>query len=71
MKKNVGDIDKVVRLLLVALVLALYFLKVITGTLAIVLIALSFVFVITSLISFCPLYVLFGINTCKTKNKVE
>jgi hypothetical protein len=45
----------------------LYFTKVIPGTLGIVLLALAGIFVLTSLISFCPLYAPFGINTCKKK----
>jgi len=68
MKKNMGDLDKVIRLLLVALVLGLYFTEIISGTLAIVLVAISFVFVATSIIGICPLYTLLGINTCKVKD---
>lgn len=65
MKKNMGSLDKMIRLV-VALVLAgLYFTGVLTGTIAIVGLALAVVFVVTSFISFCPLYAPFGINTCK------
>lgn len=63
MKKNVGTIDKVIRIL-VALVLAgLYFANVIPGTLGIILLAVAVVFLLTSFIGFCPLYWPFGINT--------
>ncbi len=63
MKKNMGTVDKVIRLL-VALVLAgLYLANVLTGTLGIILLVVAVVFVLTSFISFCPLYVPFGINT--------
>lgn len=65
MKKNVGTIDKVVRLVIAAIVTYLYFTGVITGTLGIVLIALAGIFVVTSLINFCPLYAIFGVKTCK------
>jgi hypothetical protein len=65
MKKNMGSLDKMIRLV-VALVLAgLYFTGVLTGTIAIVGLALAVVFVVTSFISFCPLYAPFGINTGK------
>jgi len=67
MKKNMGSADKTIRVFIAAIVALLYFTGVITGTLAIVLMILALVFVITSLISFCPLYPLLGINTNKKK----
>jgi len=67
MKKNMGTIDKVLRILAAVVMLVLYFTGVITGAIGIFLIVLSVVFVITSLISFCPLYVPFGWNTGKKK----
>jgi hypothetical protein len=67
MKKNMGTIDRAIRVIIALVVLGLFFGKVISGTLAIVLLALSAVFVLTSLISFCPLYLPFGINTCTKK----
>ena len=68
MKKNMGGADRTIRILLALGVGALYYFNVITGTLAYVLLALAAIFVLTSFISFCPLYTLFGINTCKIKN---
>jgi hypothetical protein len=67
MKKNMGSIDKAIRLVIAAVVVVLAFTKVINGTLAIVLLILAAIFVLTSFISFCPLYTLFGINTGKKK----
>jgi len=67
MKKNMGSADKTIRVFIAAIIALLYFTGVITGTLAIVLMILALVFIITSLISFCPLYPLFGINTTKKK----
>jgi len=68
MKKNVGTIDKVIRIV-VALVLAgLYLANVVTGTLGIILLVVAIVFVLTSFIGFCPLYWPFGINTGAKKN---
>ncbi len=68
MKKNMGSTDKIIRLLLAAVLGILYFTNTITGTLGIVALVVAIIFVLTSFISFCPLYVILGINTCKTKN---
>ncbi|MEE4194507.1 MAG: DUF2892 domain-containing protein [Anaerolineae bacterium] len=65
MKKNMGLADRVIRLVLVALVAVLYLTNVISGTLALILGIFAVIFFITSLISFCPLYVPFGISTRK------
>lgn len=67
MKKNMGTIDKVVRILIAFVVIGLYFANVISGIVAIVLLILSAVFILTSLLGFCPLYLPFGINTGKKK----
>jgi hypothetical protein len=64
MKKNMGTIDRVVRLVVAALVGILFATNVISGVLAIILLSLSGVFVVTSIIGFCPLYALVGIKTC-------
>ena len=64
MKKNMGNIDKIVRILVALVIAVLFFTNVISGTLGIVLFVLAGVFVLTSLMSFCPLYTLVGINTC-------
>ena len=69
MKKNMGNADRIIRLLLAVAVAVLYFTNVITGTLGIVLLVVAGVFVLTSLISFCPLYTLIGLNTCPTKKE--
>jgi hypothetical protein len=65
MKKNVGTIDKAIRMLAAVIVVVLYFTHVISGVLAIILLALSAIFVVTSLISFCPLYQPLGLSTRK------
>lgn len=67
MKKNMGNLDRIVRTLLVVLVAVLYATNVIGGTLALILGILAVVFLGTSLLSFCPLYTLFGISTCPVK----
>lgn len=64
--KNMGSADRIIRVMLAALVVVLYFTQVISGTTAIILLALSAVFILTSVISFCPLYYPFGIRTNKS-----
>lgn len=65
MKKNLGNTDRIIRVLIAAIVAVLYFTHVIGKVEAIVLGILSLIFVATSLIGFCPLYALFGISTKK------
>ncbi|MFN8291939.1 MAG: DUF2892 domain-containing protein [Chitinophagaceae bacterium] len=67
MKKNMGNADRIIRVLIAAVFAYLYFSGTVTGTLGLILVILGGVFVLTSLVSFCPLYTLVGINTCKTK----
>ena len=65
MKKNMGTTDKVIRILVAVIILVLYFTHVISGTLAVILLILAGVFVVTSLLGLCPLYMPFGLNTKK------
>ncbi len=69
MKKNMGSVDKIIRFVLAAVFVILYFTNLVTGTLGIFLLILAGVFVLTSLVSFCPLYLPFGLSTCSTKEK--
>jgi hypothetical protein len=69
MKKNMGTADRIIRVIIAASVGVLFFTGTISGTLGIVLLVLAGVFVLTSLISFCPLYAPFGIRTCSVKDK--
>lgn len=64
-----GSADKILRLVVAAIIAVLYFTHKISGTTAIILGVVAVIFALTALISFCPLYTLFGINTCKTKSK--
>ena len=64
-----GKMDRLVRLVVAAIILVLYFTETISGTLGVVLLLLGGVFVLTSLINFCPLYLPFGLNTCSTEEK--
>ncbi|WP_416439399.1 DUF2892 domain-containing protein [Phnomibacter sp. MR] len=67
MKKNMGAVDRVIRIVLAALFAVLYFTGTVAGTAGLVLLVLGGVFLATSLISFCPLYSLVGLNTCPKK----
>ncbi len=67
MKKNMGSADRMIRLVAAVIFAALYFTNTVTGIFGIVLLVLAVVFVLTSLVSFCPLYTLMGLNTCATK----
>ncbi|HEY9168210.1 MAG TPA: DUF2892 domain-containing protein [Lutibacter sp.] len=65
MKKNMGSTDKLIRVLIAVVIAVLYYLEMISGSLAIVLLAFSLIFLLTSLVSFCPIYTIFGIRTNK------
>jgi len=66
MKQNIGKIDRIIRLILAITFTGLFLGKIITGTFGFVIVILSTIFLITSLIKFCPLYLPFGIKTnCK------
>ena len=69
MKKNMGKTDRIVRILIAAVVVGLFGAKIITGLLATVLLVLAAVFVLTSFVSFCPLYTLVGLNTCPVEER--
>ena len=68
MKKNMGSVDRIIRIIIAVIVAVLYFTGTISGTIGIVLLILAGVFLLTSLISSCPLYIPFGITTCSKKN---
>jgi len=67
MKANMGNTDIVVRIMAAIIFAALYFTGTVTGTLGVILLVLGGIFVATSLISFCPLYSIFGLSTCPVK----
>ena len=67
MTKNMGTVDRAVRLAIVVIIAALYFAGQLSGTVAIVLGIVAVAFLGTSLIGWCPTYVLFGISTSKGK----
>lgn len=68
MKPNMGNEDRILRIVAAVVIALLYFTNVISGTVGIVLLVLAVIFVLTSLVSFCPLYLPFGIST-RRKNQ--
>ena len=69
MKKNMGLTDRIIRIAVAISILVLYFMEVINGTLALILGAFAVIMIATSFVSFCPLYMPFGINTTKKEPK--
>jgi len=69
MKKNMGASDRIIRVIIAALIVTLFFTNIIAGTIGIVLLILAGIFLLTSFISFCPLYAPFGLSTCKVKEE--
>ena len=67
MIKNMGSADKLIRIIIAGAIGVLYYLEYITGTLALVLMAVAIILLITSLINFCPLYKILGTSSCKVK----
>ncbi len=65
MKKNMGIADRIVRILIFATVAILFFFtNIIPGVLGIVLLVAGGILALTSFVSFCPIYALFGMRTC-------
>lgn len=67
MKANMGSLDKVIRILMAIVFAMLYVTKIVEGKLGVILLILGGVFLLTSVINFCPLYTIFGLNTSKKK----
>lgn len=67
MKVNMGSADRMVRLMVAVVLTVLYLSKIVTGTLGAVALVVAGIFLLTSLVRFCPLYTLLGMNTCGTK----
>ena len=69
MKKNMGMTDRIIRVILALGVVGLWYAEIISGTIAIVGLALAAIFFLTSFISFCPLYWPFGLSSLRKKAK--
>jgi hypothetical protein len=69
MKKNMSSYDKLIRLGLSIILIILYYKQVLTGTVGIISLLVAFLLTLTSLISFCPIYKVLGISTCKSEER--
>lgn len=69
MKPNMGTLDRILRVVVAAVIAYLYFNGIVSGVIATTLLVLAGVFMLTSAVSFCPLYLPFGINTKKTEER--
>jgi hypothetical protein len=67
MVKNMGTVDRIIRVLLAVVVLVLYLTGAISGLAAVILGVLAVVFLLTSLVGFCPLYLPFKLSTIRKK----
>lgn len=65
LNKNMGTLDRIIRLVIAAVIAVLYFTGNLSGLAAIILGILAVIFVVTSLVSFCPTYLPFGLSTRK------
>jgi len=71
MKKNMGSADRLIRILLTVIVVILFAMDIISGTLGIVLMVAAGILVLTSFVSFCPIYRIFGISTCTVRSREQ
>lgn len=69
MKKNMGKTDTRMRVIAAFIVLMLFFFELISGTLAIILVSVAVVLLITSLLSYCPLYAILGLSTKRNRKR--
>jgi len=68
MKINMGSIDRMIRTLIAALFVLLYFTEIVSGWIGIIISIFAVIFILTSFTGFCPLYKLFGFSTCHVKS---
>ncbi|MFP5470982.1 MAG: DUF2892 domain-containing protein [Bacteroidia bacterium] len=68
MKINMGSADRIIRVIIAIIFSILYFTGTVTGVAGVILLILGGVFILTGVVGFCPLYALFGVKTCKTKD---
>lgn len=67
MKKNMGLADRIIRVIMAATFITLYLTGILTGTVGLIFVGLAVIFVLTSFVSFCPLYLPFGLSTLRRK----
>lgn len=67
MKKNMSTADRIIRILIAAVLAVLYFTHVISGTLAVILLVFAGIFILTSIVGICPIYAVTGLRTNRTE----
>ena len=65
MKRNMSNIDRLIRAIVAVILVFLFIGDIVTGAFGIILLVLGMILLITSVIGFCPLYVLFKTSTLK------
>ena len=68
MKKNMGKVDQMIRIIAAIVIAALYFMNILSGTVAIILLVVAGIFIATSFVNFCPLYFALGLKTNKKES---
>jgi hypothetical protein len=71
MKKNGGNVDRIIRFLMGLLLAALYFADIATGAAGYWVLVMGIIFLVTATFSFCPLYAVFGIGTCSLSDSSQ
>ncbi|MEM7659615.1 MAG: DUF2892 domain-containing protein [Bacteroidota bacterium] len=69
MKKNMGNTDRLIRVIIAVAAIGLFFTSFVPKIVSIILLVVAGIFVFTSTVSFCPLYALFGISSCPVKQE--
>jgi len=64
MNNNMGEVDRIIRVVIAVVIVALSFMEIISGVTASVLLVVAAVFALTSIVKFCPLYAIFGVSSC-------
>ncbi|APQ16079.1 YgaP family membrane protein [Maribacter hydrothermalis] len=67
MKKNMGSTDRFIRIFIAVALLTTFYTDTVTGTLGYIMAAVAGILILTTFISFCPIYTVLGVNTCKIK----
>ena len=70
MKANVGNTDKLIRIIVAIVLGTLYLTNTVSGVVGLAVLVIAVILIATSVISFCPIYPLLGINTCPAKKKL-
>jgi len=71
MKHNMTTADRIIRVIIAVIIAILYFSNAIPAAWGLTLMMVSFVFMLTAFINFCPLYTLLGIRRWEKKSKVS